>query len=260
MYTKCPSCRSEISFEPPANMDSLPEGYKHRIKCPSCGVTIGVKIPKQEAAPLSFTPQNEFAKNDDYVIPTAQPVERVSDAAPAATKKSGTARNIFMMIFSLLLIAVNVVAYLVESGKFQIPEVLAGLTWFDGIIVFDGLINDFDIVKVIFTKDSIVEAIIFLLPAFLFVLAGIQFIVAFIAAIGKKYSRAFNFIFALFIAASAFVILFQLLIADTEIGFVNYVKGIVEDKYYGLIVGAGIALLDLIFAFVGALIPMKKKN
>ena len=46
MYTRCPSCRAEISFEPPANMESLPDGYKHRIKCPSCGVTIGVKINK----------------------------------------------------------------------------------------------------------------------------------------------------------------------------------------------------------------------
>lgn len=44
MYTRCPSCRSEISFDPPANKDSLPENYRHRIKCPSCGVTIGVKI------------------------------------------------------------------------------------------------------------------------------------------------------------------------------------------------------------------------
>ncbi|MBO5776861.1 MAG: hypothetical protein J6R34_00255, partial [Clostridia bacterium] len=49
MYTRCPSCRAEISFEPPVHADSLPDGYKHKIKCPSCGVTIGVKIPRHEA-------------------------------------------------------------------------------------------------------------------------------------------------------------------------------------------------------------------
>lgn len=49
MYTRCPSCRAEISFEPPADAASLPDGYKHRIKCPSCGVTIGVKLPNRTA-------------------------------------------------------------------------------------------------------------------------------------------------------------------------------------------------------------------
>jgi hypothetical protein len=48
MYTRCPSCRAEISFEPPVNATSLPDGYKHKIKCPSCGVTIAVKIPRLE--------------------------------------------------------------------------------------------------------------------------------------------------------------------------------------------------------------------
>ncbi|HBW06002.1 MAG TPA: hypothetical protein DEF02_05510, partial [Clostridiales bacterium] len=57
MYTRCPSCRAEISFEPPANMESLPDGYKHRIKCPSCGVTIGVKINKIDTTPATLVQQ-----------------------------------------------------------------------------------------------------------------------------------------------------------------------------------------------------------
>ena len=61
MYTRCPSCRAEICFEPPANAANLPDGYKHRIKCPSCGVTIGVKLPNRDAIASvqpTFTPAN----------------------------------------------------------------------------------------------------------------------------------------------------------------------------------------------------------
>lgn len=46
MFTRCPSCKSEISFEPPENYEFLPDGYRHRLQCPNCGIAIGVRIPK----------------------------------------------------------------------------------------------------------------------------------------------------------------------------------------------------------------------
>ena len=46
MFTRCPSCKSEISFEPPENFEFLPNGYRHRLQCPNCGIAIGVSIPK----------------------------------------------------------------------------------------------------------------------------------------------------------------------------------------------------------------------
>ena len=46
MFTRCPSCGREIVFTPPENAEFLPDGYRHRLQCPNCGIAIGVKIPK----------------------------------------------------------------------------------------------------------------------------------------------------------------------------------------------------------------------
>ena len=116
MYTRCPSCRAEISFEPPANAASLPDGYKHKIKCPSCGVTIGVKIPRLDSAVQpTFTPQNPNAVSSEPVY-TAQAPEAV---APAKDKKKpyGRAANIFAMIFSALLAVILGIGHLVNNGS-----------------------------------------------------------------------------------------------------------------------------------------------
>ena len=57
MFTKCPSCHTEISFEPPKN---APAGYKHRLKCPNpnCGVTISVVIPSKQPAEQTVSAPN----------------------------------------------------------------------------------------------------------------------------------------------------------------------------------------------------------
>ena len=98
MYTRCPSCRAEISFEPPANMESLPDGYKHRIKCPSCGVTIGVKINKIDTTPATLVQQAPA-----YTQPQTnfEPVYANEEAAAVPqpkvkAKHSGIGRNVTM--------------------------------------------------------------------------------------------------------------------------------------------------------------------
>jgi len=265
MYTRCPSCRSEITFEPPANMDSLPEGYKHRITCPCCGVTIGVKLnkPTTEVQP-TFTPQNPYATSGEPVYNAGEAEgfnpnslaekKKAKDAEIQANgKKSGRSRNFFILLFSLLLVAVNVLSYL----KVAIPFT-DGFDVFNGIGVFENIITNFETFKVNFTAD-IVSGIFYLIPALLFVLAGISAIVAFIAFIGKKYSRAFNFIWSLLILAAAVVELFIPVIQGSEIVeyFVNLVMG--DAPKYGEIIVVGIAFLQLVFALIFCK-PMKKKE
>lgn len=205
MYTRCPSCRAEISFEPPANMESLPDGYKHRIKCPSCGVTIGVKINRidttPQQAPIEQAPFEPVYANEQ--------AEQVASKEKATTPKhSGIGRNITMMILSLLFIAISVVGYKIDTINGLIGDEnsilynLFGIRILDGVTYWDNLIyraTDFSN----YFSDGILDGIITLLPMITFTLAGINFIVAFISACGKKYGRAYNLISSLLIGACA---------------------------------------------------------
>ena len=257
MYTRCPSCRAQISFELPQSADSFPEGYKHKIKCPSCGVTIGVKIPRVDTTATvqpTYTPANPAASNFEPTYQTATPAPATTKAdkkaerkARAAEKKSGLGRNICMMIFSLLFVALAVVGYFVSTEKFEAPEWMAGIDCFDGITPWATLIKDFDTIKASFSN-SIPGTILYLLPMVLFTLAGINFIVALISAFGKKYGRAWNLIASLIVAALAVLILFSELLVTPEIKFVEYFKLLIELKAYFLFGGAALGVLQLLFA------------
>lgn len=215
MYTRCPSCRAEISFEPPANMERLPDGYKHRIKCPSCGVTIGVKISRVDTVP----------QQQEYVQQPFEPVyaseEGISKKAKArakarakaaAPKRSGVGRNIVIMILSLLFIGISVCGYYIDAINGLIGDTssilydLFGIKSLDGIMYWDTLIyrtNNF----VNYFSDSILDGIIEIIPMIVFTLACLNFLVAFISACGKKYGRAYNFISSLLIGAAAIALL-----------------------------------------------------
>ena len=201
MYTRCPSCRAEISFEPPANMESLPDGYKHRIKCPSCGVTIGVKINKIDTAPATLVqqapaytqPQTNFEPVYTNANEEAVPQKKVK------AKHSGVGRNVTMMIMSLLFIALSVVGYLVNTNVIKIEGGLYGIGNLDGITCWNTLIQDFAVFKAYF--DDPVTGILTILPMIVFTLAGINFIVALVSACGKKYGRAYNLIMSIVLAA-----------------------------------------------------------
>lgn len=222
MYTRCPSCRAEISFEPPANIDNLPDGYKHRIKCPSCGVTIGVKIPKVDATATlhpQYQPQyNNAPYNQPYMggyAPqpryAAPPVAQQNEIAKPQ-KKAGTGRNVMMMLFSLIFIALSVVAYLIGNETIKnIPDSmswLGGIGFFDGISAWQTLCTDIGSLKSALETSGIIGLLNEIAPIFLFTFSGINFIVAFISACGKKYGRAFNFIWSLIIVASALFIVY----------------------------------------------------
>ena len=137
MYTRCPSCRAEISFEPPVHADSLPDGYKHKIKCPSCGVTIGVKIPRHEAVaqPVYAPIPNNAPIEENYNTPLVEDNSSAFEEAiaPAKKKSFGRAASAFAMIWALLLTGFFVVAYLSNTGILPTHPILASLEKFDAI-------------------------------------------------------------------------------------------------------------------------------
>ena len=252
MYTKCPSCRSEISFEPPANMNSLPDGYKHRIKCPYCGVTIGVKIPKVTSEAAVFSPQNPYETNpiSDSVMPmdniSSVSEEKASKKAKKGEKKAGTLRNIFMMLFSLVLVAVSALAYLYNAGTLKI-DLFKGLVAFDGIAIWKEIItNSYNPFSA-----GILSGIIEILPLIVFTLAGINFVVALISCFGKKYGRAWNVLASLIIAAAAVVFLFSpAFVGSEKVGVLEMFKSITSNKEYLVFVAPGIAIIELLFALI----------
>ena len=244
MYTRCPSCRAEISFEPPVNATSLPDGYKHKIKCPSCGVTIAVKIPRLEStpqpvlatqaapiAPVAPVETNNVANNyaEEYNNDTATDMA----VAPKAKKKRfGGAANFFAMLWSLLLIGVFVVAHLCTKEIIPQHALIAGIDQFDAI---SHIISFFEPNAF---KDawSVVglDIIWALIPAITFVFACIHFIVTFSCLCAGKYSKAYNVIWTLilFAGASLSLIYSIMLIAST-----------------GLIALAGVSATDLLKEF-----------
>lgn len=260
MYTRCPSCRAQISFELPQSADSFPEGYKHKIKCPSCGVTIGVKIPRVDATATvqpTYTPANPAASTFEPTYTAAAPVpetraEHRADekAAKKANKKSGIGRNILVMILSLILVAIPVVSYLLATGKIpadKLPVWILGITEYNGIAYIELIVKDFEAFKATFSA-SAVGGVYIILQALFFLLAGVNFLVALISAIGKKYGRAWNFISALLILACAVIILFAPLLVDSNVKIAEYFMSIIQAKQYAIFAPTALGLLLFIFA------------
>ncbi len=246
MYTRCPSCRAEISFMPPANPESLPEGYKHRIRCPHCGVTIGVKINKIDVAatypggypnanPAYQQPYAPYAQAPTYpassgFAPVNTAPEAVSGFDTTETKakpekKSGISRNIFMLIFSLGFIMLSIMGYLIAKGTVTMMEGTetwaAGITSFSGIGQWEMLCTNFEAFKSIFSMQEgimgIMLGIAAIMPMVLFTFAGISFIIAFFGLIFKKYNKTLNLIFSIIIGAAAITTFFLFYINPTTL-------------------------------------------
>lgn len=249
LYTRCPACKSEIAFEPPKNIAYLPEDYKYRIKCPSCGVTIGVKLNTIDRRPVGETPlaiqpiePTQAPARTEAAEPATVPARSVEKPA----KRKGTGRNIMMMIFAILFIALGALSYLVANGTLKLGDVTYGLTRFDAIAAWELLVKDFDAFKALFELD-IVNGIMGIMPMISFTLAGVTFIVAFISACGKKYGRAFNLIWSVIVFAVGVMVVFAPMI-QTEAAIGDYFKGIIDAKDYCIFAPAVIGLLQFLFS------------
>lgn len=260
LYTRCPSCKSEVQFSAPDNIEGLPETYRHHIKCPSCGVTLSVKLNtvarnyvQQPSAPVMQT-----INDSDYMPQQVEEQATVPVREEQNKKRSGVGRNVLMMVISLLFIALGVVGYLIGKGTISMGENAYGLQMFDGIGGFELLIKDFASFKELFELD-ILLGIAAVVPMALFVFAGVTFIVAFISALGKKYSRAFNVIWAILTFVLAVAIIFLSYITAKTIAtdesvtltIADYFKLYLGDgKQYAMFAPALLGLLQLIFSLI----------
>lgn len=293
MYTRCPSCRAEICFQPPANAANLPDGYKHRIKCPNCGVTIGVKLPGRDAIAQvqpTFAPQNQGAYSPEPVynagiaetVPAdAAAAKSSSRAAAKAQKKTGRSRNVMIFIFAALLVVCSVLGYFFaptgggvgvedifgEDGSVNISAetLLEALYHYDGISVLETLAAgdaEAELIKLTF-EESVADGFILVLPVIFFLGALLTAALALIGFIVKKYSRLLNLVLALGLLATAACIVFQsFLFADGAFApesMTVFFQQIIEGFDFFLFVPAAIGVLHVLFAFIFACIPMKKK-
>lgn len=215
MYTRCPSCRAEISFEPPANLETLPDGYKHRIKCPSCGVTIGVKINKIETQTAELAQQQAatYPQPQTDFVPVYDDV--ASKTSDKKEKHSGVGRNVTMMVMSLLFIVLSALGCLVNSKV--IKNDLFGVSALDGISGWITLFKDSSSFKTAFDS-SVLFGIAKLVPMALLLFAFANFLVALISACGKKYSRAYNVVSSFIIGLLAIAVIFTSLLTSKEEG------------------------------------------
>jgi len=264
MFTKCPSCHTEISFEPPAN---APAGYKHRIKCPNpaCGVTISVALPsKQAAAPATPAPAAQTAA--PAVAPTAYaPVPSAMEASQTSgkVKYKGRARSLFMLIFSLLFVALNVVAFLIATGKMAgiaalgMGSATIGETVyvpFDGISFIMMLIKDFAGTTALFSGQLMMFSILmYVVPAALLLFAGILALSNLIGFLAGKYGKTGNVIFSLLVFILSAAVMFQsfiiITLSGTSVDFMTYIQAILANQLVSII-AVGVGFLFFIFSII----------
>lgn len=274
MYTRCPSCRAEISFEPPRNLANLPQGYKHRIRCPNCGVTISVKIPNTAvvatpAPSYSYENPNQQGYNDIQVgvgtPQTGAEEKAVQESAKKANKKAyGRGKAAVLFIISLLFIAVATIAYLHTSGT-NVPVIGDLCAVFNPIKFIEVLIKDsaafFDTVKQAFAEYGALKAILYTVynfaPAVIFVLAGLTAITNLLVLVIGKYNgaaKAFGVIFTLvmFVLAVVAFVAGYFVYQETvsSISFVDYLKTLIENKGYITYAVVGLTFIAFILACI----------
>ncbi|MCM1306315.1 MAG: hypothetical protein NC037_04945 [Bacteroides sp.] len=170
-------------------------------------------------------------------------------------KKYGSLRNLTMIIFSLLLVAFSIVSYLMEAGILSLSESfvwLSGTAYFDGISVWANMFKNFAEFKSTIALLGPLGAFAYLTPLLVFTLSCINFIVAFVSLCGRKYGRVFNLLFSLIIGGLAIFAMFGpfFYLNESGLGIVDYLKLLATKELCLAIVGAGIGLLQILFAFI----------
>lgn len=293
MYTRCPSCRAEICFQVPDNAANLPDGYKHKIKCPNCGVKIAVRLPNRDAiaAPQpTFMPQNPnaFPAEPVYTAPVdTAPVDekaakRQARAAAAANRKSGRSRNVMIFIFAALLLVCSVLGYFFadqggatmedilgessSSEELTAGDFLSALSAFDGVGMLEDIANDemtADYIKAIF-EESVADGLVTVLPIIFFLGALLTAALALVGFIAKKYPRLIHLILALGLLAVSACILFQpfLFSYAGELGLdlaQYFMETVIGDMNFLLLAPVAIGVLHVLFSLI-FLKSLKKKQ
>ena len=297
MYTRCPSCRAEICFQVPENAANLPDGYKHKIKCPNCGVKIAVRLPNRDAiaAPQpTFMPQNPnaFPAEPVYTAPVdTAPVDekaakRQARAAAAANRKSGRSRNVMIFIFAALLLVCSLLGHFFadqggatmedimgdimgetgSSEELTAGDFLSALSAFDGVGMLEDIAGDemtAEYIKAIF-EENVADGLVTVLPIIFFLGTLLTAALALVGFIVKKYPRLLHLILALGLLAVSACILFQPFLfsyaGELELDLAQYfMETVIGDMNFLLLAPAAIGVLHTLFALI-FLKSLKKKQ
>lgn len=293
MYTRCPSCRAEICFQVPDNAANLPDGYKHKIKCPNCGVKIAVRLPNRDAiaAPQpTFMPQNPnaFPAEPVHTAPVdTAPVDekaakRQARAAAAANRKSGRSRNVMIFIFAALLLVCSLLGHFFadqggatmedimgetgSSEELTAGDFLSALSAFDGAGMLEDIAGDemtAEYIKAIF-EENVADGLVTVLPIIFFLGTLLTAALALVGFIVKKYPRLVHLILALGLLAVSACILFQPFLfsyaGELELDLAQYfMETVIGDMNFLLLAPAAIGVLHTLFALI-FLKSLKKKQ
>lgn len=297
MYTRCPSCRAEICFQVPDNAANLPDGYKHKIKCPNCGVKIAVRLPNRDAiaAPQpTFMPQNPnaFPAEPVHTAPVeTAPVDekaakRQARAAAAANRKSGRSRNVMIFIFAALLLVCSLLGHFFadqggatmedimgdimgetgSSEELTAGDFLSALSAFDGVGMLEDIAGDemtAEYIKAVF-EENVADGLVTVLPIIFFLGTLLTAALALIGFIVKKYPRLLHLILALGLLAVSACILFQPFLfsyaGELELDLAQYfMETVIGDMNFLVFVPVGIGVLHTLFALI-FLKSLKKKQ
>ena len=297
MYTRCPSCRAEICFQVPDNAANLPDGYKHKIKCPNCGVKIAVRLPNRDAiaAPQpTFMPQNPnaFPAEPVHTAPVeTAPVDekaakRQARAAAAANRKSGRSRNVMIFIFAALLLVCSLLGHFFadqggatmedimgdimgetgSSEELTAGDFLSALSAFDGVGMLEDIAGDemtAEHIKAIF-EENVADGLVTVLPIIFFLGTLLTAALALVGFIVKKYPRLVHLILALGLLAVSACILFQPFLfsyaGELELDLAQYfMETVIGDMNFLLLAPAAIGVLHTLFALI-FLKSLKKKQ
>ena len=297
MYTRCPSCRAEICFQVPDNAANLPDGYKHKIKCPNCGVKIAVRLPNRDAiaAPQpTFMPQNPnaFPAEPVHTAPVdTVPVDekaakRQARAAAAANRKSGRSRNVMIFIFAALLLVCSLLGHFFadqggatmedimgdimgetgSSEELTAGDFLSALSAFDGVGMLEDIAGDemtAEYIKAIF-EENVADGLVTVLPIIFFLGTLLTAALALVGFIAKKYPRLLHLILALGLLAVSACILFQPFLfsyaGELELDLAQYfMETVIGDMNFLLLAPAAIGVLHTLFALI-FLKSLKKKQ
>lgn len=297
MYTRCPSCRAEICFQVPDNAANLPDGYKHKIKCPNCGVKIAVRLPNRDAiaAPQpTFMPQNPnaFPAEPVHTAPVeTAPVDekaakRQARAAAAANRKSGRSRNVMIFIFAALLLVCSLLGHFFadqggatmedimgdimgetgSSEELTAGDFLSALSAFDGVGMLEDIAGDemtAEYIKAIF-EENVADGLVTVLPIIFFLGTLLTAALALVGFIAKKYPRLIHLILALGLLAVSACILFQPFLfsyaGELELDLAQYfMETVIGDMNFLLLAPVAIGVLHTLFALI-FLKSMKKRQ
>ena len=296
MYTRCPSCRAEICFQVPDNAANLPDGYKHKIKCPNCGVKIAVRLPNRDAiaAPQpTFMPQNPNAFPAEPVhtapvdtVPVDEKAAKRQARAAAANRKSGRSRNVMIFIFAALLLVCSLLGHFFadqggatmedimgdimgetgSSEELTAGDFLSALSAFDGVGMLEDIAGDemtAEYIKAIF-EENVADGLVTVLPIIFFLGTLLTAALALVGFIVKKYPRLLHLILALGLLAVSACILFQPFLfsyaGELELDLAQYfMETVIGDMNFLLLAPAAIGVLHTLFALI-FLKSLKKKQ